>query len=383
MGSYATLSLGEFSLGEWKSHVPLEPLLLFTQEDFHEIPPEGEDGWTRHKFITTARVAQVRMNFRGFTLATCRRLFEEFKSVAFYRPNGNGEGEYVTNTTTFEQFLDACREVKSKSISWYFFHESEVSKEVQELFEQGLFDDSIVYYFDDVHFCIMARAFLEVAHPDEVVEFDVSELISGGYLPDISAEKLYDHYMSVTLQRIGLDYQLYGFVIENDPNVNARLRTRIESLDEDAFIKHVLVPLLQKMGFESVRAVDSHGRNEFGSDIRPFRQTTQFGTMEYYAVQAKAVQIHGTSSASGNAGELISQATQAFNIPFIDELDSERKKIDKFIIATSKSITPDARRVIEESFEGTRKLILIDIEKIIDLVKKHRLLQYLLFTELE
>jgi hypothetical protein len=105
--------------------------------------------------------------------------------------------------------------------------------------------------------------------------------------------------------------------------------------------------------------------------------------MEYYAVQAKAIPIHGTSATSGNAGELISQATQAFSIPFIDELDNERKKIDKFIIATSKAITPDARRVIEESFAGTRKLILIDIEKIIDLVKKHRLLQYLLFTELE
>lgn len=383
MGSYATLNLGKFSLGEWKSHVPLEPLLLFTQEDFQEIPPEDEDGWVAHKFITTARVAKSCMDARGFTLATCRRLFEEFKSAEIYRPGDNDEYEYVVNTTTFEQFLEACKEVKGKSIAWYLFYESKVSEEVQELFEDGFFDDSIMYYFDDVHFCIMARAFLEVAEPNEVVEFDISQLIAGGYLPDISAEKLYDHYMSVTLQRIGLDYQLYGFVIENDPNVNARLRARIDSFDEDGFIKHVLVPLLQKMGFESVRAVDSHGRNEFGSDIRPFRQTTQFGTMEYYAVQAKAVSIHGTSATSGNAGELISQATQAFSIPFIDELDSERKKIDKFIIATSKAITPDARRVIEESFAGTRKLILVDIEKIIELVKKHRLLQYLLFTELE
>lgn len=379
MGSYATLNLGKFSLGAWKSHVPLEPLLLFTQEDFREIPPEGDD-WTRHKFVTTAGVAKGRMNARGFNLATCRRLFEEFKCVKFYRYNG--EGEYITNNTTFEQFLDACKEVKSKCITSYFFDETNVSEEVQELFQEGFFNDSIMYYFGDVHFCIMTRAFLEVADHSEVVEFDLSELISNGYLPDISAEKLYDHFMSVTLQRIGLDYQLYGFVIENDPNVNARLRARIESLDENAYIKHVLVPLLQKMGFESVRAVNSHGRNEFGSDIRPFRQTTQFGTMEYYAVQAKAVPIHGTSAASGNAGELISQATQALNIPFIDELDSERKKIDKFIIATSKAITPDARRVIEEAFAGTRKLILIDIEKTVELVKKHRLLQYLLFTEL-
>ncbi len=383
MGSYATLSLGRFSLGEWKSHVPLEPLLLFTPEDYQEIPPEDEGGFVMHKFITTARVAKNRMDARGFTIATCRRLFEEFRSTELYRSSNTDGREYVANTTTFERFLEACKEVKDKGVAWYLPHGPEVSEETQAPFEEGFFDDAIMYYFSDVHFCIMARAFLEVAAPDEGVDFDVSDLFSGGYLPDISPERLYDYYMSVTLQRIGLDYQLYGFVIESDPNVNTRLRARIDSFDENAFIKPVLVPLLQKMGFESVRAVGAHGRNEFGSDIQPFRQTTQFGTTEYYAVQAKAVRIHGTSAASGNAGELISQATQAFSIPFIDDVDSERKKIDKFIIATSKEITPDARRVIEESFAGTRKLVLLDIEKIIDLVKKYRLLQYLLFTDLE
>ncbi len=103
--------------------------------------------------------------------------------------------------------------------------------------------------------------------------------------------------------------------------------------------------------------------------------------MEYYAVQAKATDIHGTSSSRGNAGELISQATQALNVAFVDDLDNERKRIDKFIVATSRKITPDARRVIEEGVAGDRKLVFIDIASLIDLIRKNRLVQHVLFTE--
>ena len=53
MGSYAILKAGHFNLGEWKSHVPLEPLLLFTQEDYREDPCEIDGtATTTHKAIT-------------------------------------------------------------------------------------------------------------------------------------------------------------------------------------------------------------------------------------------------------------------------------------------------------------------------------------------
>ena len=185
------------------------------------------------------------------------------------------------------------------------------------------------------------------------------------------------------LQRIGLDYQLYGFVLEDDPNVDRRLYSLIGNLSEDQFINHILLPLFGKMGFQHVRKVQFHGRREFGSDILPFRYITPLDTLEYYALQAKAVQIHGKSAKEGNAGELISQATQAFNIAFVDDLDNERKKIDKFIIATNKAITSDARYAIESSVEGKRQIVILDIDRIVALVKQHRLVQYLLFTTLE
>jgi hypothetical protein len=60
-----------------------------------------------------------------------------------------------------------------------------------------------------------------------------------------------------------------------------KLRARLAALDEDRFIIHVLQPLLQRMGFERVRAVAMHGQGEFGADIGPFRHMTPFGTVEY------------------------------------------------------------------------------------------------------
>jgi len=67
----------------------------------------------------------------------------------------------------------------------------------------------------------------------------------------------------------------------------------------------------------------------------------------------------------------------------VDNLDNERKKIDKFIIATSKMITPDDRYAIESGVEGKRQIVFIDIDRIVALVKQHRLVQYLLFTTLK
>jgi hypothetical protein len=136
------------------------------------------------------------------------------------------------------------------------------------------------------------------------------------------------------------------------------------------------------MGFEGLRKVEFHGREEFGRDVMPFRQSTAFGTFEYAAVQTKAAKIHGTASRPGNAGEIISQAQQALRVSFIDEFDNERKRIDKFVVIASAGITPSARRLIEESFEGKRQLILIDLDRLVTLTRKYRLHHYVLFADI-
>ena len=46
---------------------------------------------------------------------------------------------------------------------------------------------------------------------------------------------------------------------------------------------------------------------------------------------------------------------------FVDDLDNERKRLDKFIIATNKSISATARQFIENAIEGRRSLLFVDV----------------------
>jgi hypothetical protein len=193
-------------------------------------------------------------------------------------------------------------------------------------------------------------------------------------------ETLYKDFVEMMLKKIELDYRVYGFVIRNDPNVDVRLRAKIERLDEDLFLNQVLIPLMKAMKFTDVKPVTTHGQGEFGKDIMPFKRTTEFNTIRYLALQAKAVTIHGSAGKSGNAGELLSQAINGFKVAFFDGADNERKRIDEFIIATNKDITVEAKRTIEEGIEGDRKITFLDIERIVELVKKYELTEYILFS---
>jgi hypothetical protein len=210
----------------------------------------------------------------------------------------------------------------------------------------------------------------------------LTELNEGGYLSTLTPKKWFEEQSRLLRRRIELNYQLYGFVVEEDPRLDSRIRSRIQNLSEDALLGLVVMPLLERMGFEGLRKVEFHGREEFGRDIMPFRQSTPFGTFEYAAVQTKAAKIHGTASRPGNAGEIISQAQQALRVSFIDEFDNERKRIDKFVIIASAAVTPSARRHIEESFEGNRQLILIDLDRLVTLIRNHRLHHYVLFADI-
>jgi hypothetical protein len=384
MGSYATLKFGHFTLGEWKSHVPLEPLVLFKQEDYKEgSRSEGEESVT-HELIVPACTAKLRADARGLTVGACQRLFAEFRADGFWHFGAKSGREWWTpNDVTFKQFLSACKRVFKMCDNWYAPEQiRKMGKKAKRIFSEEFFSDATEYYFDDAWFCILMRAFLEVVPGKCEIVLDISDLVWGEYLDLEEARHVHDRFTETILQRIGIDYQLYGFVMEEDPNVDRRLRHRISRLSEDQFVDHVLLPLLDKMGFQRLRRVKFHGRNEFGSDILPFRYTTPLGTVEYYALQAKVTRIHGKSAEQGNAGELISQATQAFHVAFVDDIDNERKRIDKFIIATSKAITPDARHAIESAMEGRRQIVFLDVDRIVSLVKQHHLVQYLLFTTL-
>jgi hypothetical protein len=103
--------------------------------------------------------------------------------------------------------------------------------------------------------------------------------------------------------------------------------------------------------------------------------------VEYYALQAKAVHIHGNARRRGNAAELLSQATDALATSFIDDIDNQRKRLDKFVIATNQSISAEARRTIDEGRENNRRILFVDVDQIVMLVKRYRLMQYVLFSD--
>jgi hypothetical protein len=133
-----------------------------------------------------------------------------------------------------------------------------------------------------------------------------------------------------------------------------------------------------------VERVAAHGPGELGADVLPFRHATPLGTLEYYGLQAKAVRIHGSSAKPGNAAEIVNQATKAFKTSFVDALDNERKRIDKFAVATKRHITTEARRIIEEAAEdaGRKAVFFLDVDCLVELVGQHDLVRCGLFSDL-
>jgi len=384
MGSYGSLSVGTLHVGSWKNWAPLEPSLLFDATESVVKRAKAEDSPEFFGMRTTAQLARERLDTRGITLEFCKRFFEEFRSdvINEFDPH-TFKSQDISNRFLFDDYIRFLKAALRCGGSALWNDNADFGEVIDKTHRppSGLFSDD-ADHFDDALFFLQIRLILELATPNSVVELDLTELHGGGYLSTRTPRRWFEEQSRLLRRRIELNYQLYGFVMEEDPRLDSRIRSRIQSLGEDALLSLVVMPLLERMGFEGLRKVEFHGREEFGRDIMPFRQSTAFGTFEYAAVQTKATKIHGTASRPGNAGEIISQAQQALRVSFIDEFDNERKRIDKFVVIASAAITPSARRLIEESFEGKRQLILIDLDRLVTLTRKYRLHHHVLFADI-
>ena len=418
MGSYATLKIDGREIESYKSYLPFESLLYFLQQDLvvfdldldsdeYNDLDDTEEEFHGYKFITTIAQARKRLDLRGIDLNLCRSLYNTYRSETFTVvqiipakdvQEGKKEGapykflrHSVANLFSYDDYMQLLKE----KIAGNNFRTRHAFDEIRE--EKGdstenlempsglesLFTGESTGYFTDVIALIHNRTILELFSDDTLVELDITDLVLSEYIAKEEIETIIAHYTQLFLSRIEIDYKVYGFVLNDDPIIENRLRSKIDSMDENQFISYVLLPLLKAMGFEHVQKVSFHGHGEFGADIRPFRKETPFNTYEYLALQAKAKTIHGTSSKSGNAAEIFSQIRQAFAVAFVDDLDNERKHIDKFIVATSKDIKADARIYIESELESKRAIIFLDIDKIIELLKKFKLVHYVLFTQID
>ncbi|HXI73296.1 MAG TPA: HEPN/Toprim-associated domain-containing protein [Verrucomicrobiae bacterium] len=384
MGSYGTLHIGKLDVASWKNWIPLEPSLLFVESDSLVTRSKSEDDVGFFGMRTTVKQARERLDTRGITFEFCQRFFGEFRSEVIHEfiPNSY-DSRYISNQFQFEDYLQFLKAALRRG-SGALWNENDDSNDAIDKSKRppsDLFSDD-AEHFDDAFFVLQVRLILELAEPSTLVELDLTDLKEGGWLSERNPKELFKQWSRLLRRRIELNYQLYGFVVEEDPRLDARLRSRIKILDEDSLLEFVVMPLLERMGFEGLRKVAFHGREEFGRDVMPFRQSTPFGTFEYVAVQTKAAKIHGTSSRQGNAGELMAQAQQALRVSFVDEFDNERKRIDKFVIIASATITPSARRLIEDGFEGNRQLVMIDLDRLVALIRQYRLYHYVLFSDM-
>jgi hypothetical protein len=388
VGSYASLKIGSCIVGDWKSYVSLEPLLMFSPREL-VIGTESygeEEVHATYCFRTNVAAARQRLDDRGIIIDLCRQLFAEYRTDILWKWDpGTGQSLYEPNDVTFEEYRAVLAKHLASRVHRAIPNEEEEAEDgtMDKVTSEGFFVEEFFLYFPDAAFCLDLRVLLEEAASEALVELDLTELVHAGYIDEQTVPNLYDHFFELMLRRIRFDYKIYGFVIEEDPRLRIRLRQLVEALPEDKLIKFILLPLLVRMGFERLRKVEFHGPGEFGADVLPFRHRTPLGTLEYYALQGKAVRIHCSSSQRGNAAEIVNQATQALAVSFVDDLDNTRKHLDRFIVATNKTISANARHFIEEAIEGRRNLLLLDLDRLVELILEHRLAHYVLFSEWE
>jgi hypothetical protein len=92
---------------------------------------------------------------------------------------------------------------------------------------------------------------------------------------------------------------------EQEPDHRLRF---VESLDEDAFRKIVLVPLLSRLGYREI--VEYHGGSaEKGKDIVCWYDDPM-ESRRYVALVVKKGDIHGAVGKKGNASEVLYQVQQ-------------------------------------------------------------------------
>lgn len=138
---------------------------------------------------------------------------------------------------------------------------------------------------------------------------------------------------------------------------------------ESQFTIRILLPLFRKLGFTNVKY--NHGNKEFGKDIT-FARRTEFDEYEYYGVQVKYGDVSG--GAHGDINELVTQAKDAFAMPYYDVYSRSKVYVSKVIIAISGKFTQNAvEKIIEGIHEYPLKnnIIFLDGEKVENLMSRY------------
>ncbi len=138
--------------------------------------------------------------------------------------------------------------------------------------------------------------------------------------------------------------------------------------DESTFCMEVLLPLLRRLGFLSVRY--THGKKEYGKDFT-FSEMTPFNHLRHYGLQAKAGNISG--GVNSDVDKLLGQIKDAFSMSYCELGSKESRYISVYIIAISGKFTENAReKIVEKMPKGAiGSVYFLDRENLIELIERY------------
>jgi hypothetical protein len=117
-------------------------------------------------------------------------------------------------------------------------------------------------------------------------------------------------------------------------------------LSENEITKQIIVPCLQKISMRnSYKFRGMHftgGRDEQGTDIEYYEMIGPDSFRHYTGIQVKKTNISVAA-----ARELINQGNRAFEKEIIDLADGRSYRLHRWIVATTGTISPDAKRQIQ------------------------------------
>ena len=117
-------------------------------------------------------------------------------------------------------------------------------------------------------------------------------------------------------------------------------------LSENEITQQIIIPCLQKISMRNAykfRGLHfTGGRDEQGTDIEYYEMIGPDSFRHYTGIQVKKTNISVAA-----ARELINQGNRAFEKEIIDPADGSSYRIHRWIVATTGTISPDAKRQIQ------------------------------------
>ncbi|MCE5263696.1 MAG: hypothetical protein LLG97_09200 [Deltaproteobacteria bacterium] len=152
--------------------------------------------------------------------------------------------------------------------------------------------------------------------------------------------------------------------------LGGRLIKASDPANEAEFTVRVVLPILRKLGFANIKY--NHGRREYGKDI-VFARLTEFQELEHWAAQVKYGDIDG--GAGSEIDKIITQADDAFKMPFYDIYTRQQQRISKLVVIASGKFTENATEKICDKIEShalRNNLVFLDGDKIETLAERFR-----------